>query len=276
MKRFALIGAAGFVAPRHMKAIKDVGGDLVTAMDIHESVGVLDQHFPECAFFTEFERFDRFCSKSRIDYVVVCSPNHLHQSHCMFALRIGASAICEKPLVLSERNLDDLSRWEERFDGRVLNILQLRLHDSFHTMVDTDGDEIKVEYVTPRGEWYDWVWKSDVEKSGGLETNIGVHLFDLVSKLRGRMQNVTVDYRDPRESIGEVVLDKAKVKWRLSIKRGGTPKRSFSIGGVYFDLSNGFSELHTKSYQKILAGEGFGIEDARESIRICEAIRNYH
>ena len=274
MIKFALIGAAGYIAPRHMKAIKDVGGELVVALDPHDSVGVLDSYFPDCAFFTEFERFDRHCEKLRregqgVDYVSICSPNYLHDAHCRFAMRIGADAICEKPLVLNERNLDALKALEEETGRRVWGVYQLRYHSEVQRMkefVDTRSDNyaVEIDYQTPRGKWYYHSWKGQMEKSGGVETNIGCHLFDITSYLFGELK-----YDHDRESLWS---ENATVEWCLSIRKGD-PRRFFKINREYFDLNGGFTELHTEVYRQILAGNGIGIEDVRESVRICEAIR---
>lgn len=286
MKRFALIGAAGYVAPKHMQAIRDVGGELVAALDPHDSVGILDQYFPDCMFFTEFERFDRFCSQTRIDYVSICSPNYLHDAHCRFALRLGADAICEKPVVLMERNLDQLLQVERDsgnwsrlgHDAQVRCILQCRLHPALANLVrSTGGDKkatVKVVYHTPRGNWYKYAWKSDISKSGGLETNIGIHLFDLCSYLYGKLVSIESLEKTEDESMGVLHLERATVNWDLSIRKDRTPKRIFDVDGAQLDLTNGFNDLHTVSYQKILSGDGFGLEDAREAVLICERIRS--
>jgi len=280
--KFCLIGAAGYVAERHMKAIKEVGGDLVAALDPHDSVGILDSYFPDCAFFTEFERFDRHCSKKevKIDYVSICSPNYLHDAHIRFALRIGADAICEKPLVLNVHNLKSLKEFEEESNNRVWNILQCRLHPNVKVM-DFPWSQhnwllrhnVYVEYVTPRGKWYDYSWKSNVEKSGGLATNIGVHLFDLLSFAFGRLESAYVSRFNHREVVGRLYLKSAVVKYRLSTNQE-IPKRIFRIDEQHeIDLTNGFNDLHTESYRQILDGKGFGIDDTLGAIEICEAIR---
>jgi len=275
MSRFALIGAAGFVAPRHMKAIKDVGGELVAALDPHDSVGVLDSYFPDCSFFTEFERFDRHCEKLRregkgVDYVSICSPNYLHDAHMRFALRIGADAICEKPLVLNERNLDAIKALEEETGHKAWGVYQLRYHPEVRRMKDfvdiqSDNYVVEIDYQTPRGKWYHHSWKGQTDKSGGVEANIGCHLFDIVSYLFGEL-NYDYDHESLRS-------EKVTVTWWLSTKKGD-PRRFFTINGEHFDLNGGFNDLHTEVYRQILAGNGIGIEDVRESIRICEAIRN--
>jgi UDP-N-acetyl-2-amino-2-deoxyglucuronate dehydrogenase len=278
MKQFVLLGAAGFVSPRHMKAIKDVGGNLLAALDPHDSVGVLDQYFPECEFFNDIEPLDRFCCKNGPDYVVVATPNYFHEAHCKFGLRVGADVICEKPVALTEKNIDGLSRVEQQTGKRVWNVLQCRYHPAIvlPLLPSPLGDRVKltIDYVTPRGAWYSHSWKSDVSKSGGLATNIGVHLFDLAVCLYGKFLYSTMSVVSEREMAGSLELQSASVSWRLSIKMGETPKRMFNIDGVDYDLTTGFNDLHTKVYQEVLAGRGFGLDDARESIRICEAIRN--
>jgi len=252
---FALIGAAGYVAPKHMEAIKNIGGNLIAAIDPQDSVGILDSYFPNCSFFTEFERFDRFCEKLRrnrenIDYVSICSPNYLHDAHCRFALRINANAVCEKPLVLKNKNLDALEDIESERGKRIYTILQLRLHHNAiklkKLISKTKGNfSVVVEYVAPRGLWYNYSWKGSVEKSGGLATNIGIHLFDFA---------------------------KASVKFHLSTV--GEPSKVFVVNDKNYDFSVNFTELHTNSYQNIVEGSGFGIEDVRPAVKLCEEIRN--
>lgn len=286
MANFALIGAAGFVAPRHMKAIKDCGGNLVAALDPHDSVGILDSYFPECSFFTEFERFDRHCSKlmksdKPIDYVSICSPNYLHDSHIRFALRLGAHAICEKPLVLKEKNLDQLKLVEEETQRKIYTILQLRLNPDLKYYKDNldpnNHYNCDIRYVTPRGNWYLYSWKGNVEKSGGIATNIGIHLFDLMTWLFGDScydldKCVFIDEQSEKHIKGLICLERAFVDFYLSIE--GKPERTLFLGnGNKLEFSNGFTDLHTKSYLEILSGNGFGIEESRESIRICEYIR---
>lgn len=274
MKTFALIGAAGYIAPRHLQAIKDTGGDLVAALDPHDSVGILDKYFPECSFFTEFERFDRHCEKLKregkgIDYVSICSPNYLHDAHAIFALRIGADAICEKPIILNERNLDAMEEMEKETGHKIYALYQLRLHPEvlrMKKMVEdrpNDFFRINVEYHTPRGQWYGYSWKADFTKSGGTETNIGCHLFDVVSFVFGKAKRIDK---------GNILLERGYCDYSISTSEC-EPRRIFTVNNEAFDLSNGFTELHTKMYQEILAGRGVGIEDVRESVRICEAIR---
>jgi UDP-N-acetyl-2-amino-2-deoxyglucuronate dehydrogenase len=282
MLNFVLIGAAGYVAPRHMKAIKDLGGNLIAAYDPHDSVGVLDSYFSDCSFFTEFERFDRFCEKAMdgqgIDYVSICSPNYLHDAHCRFALRLGADAICEKPLCLNERNIDALQRIELKTHGKINTILQLRLSDEAMRLKEkySDGNycNVNIDYVTPRGKWYQHSWKGDVSKSGGLPTNIGIHLFDLMGWLFGKLDHSGLMRDEPSEVTGFLDLQYAHVDWRISIKNE-PPQRLIKIDDQdEIDLSNGFQSLHTKSYQNIIDGKGFSCEDARPAIKIVEGIRN--
>ena len=278
---FILIGAAGYVAPRHMEAIKSVGGNLVAAIDPHDSVGILDRYFPECRFFTEFERLDRHIHKmlarnERIDYVSICSPNYLHDAHCRWAMRIGADAICEKPLVLNERNLDGLALDEEKTGQRVWNMLQLRVHPALTEPFPPPEDKhntVQVQYITPRGAWYSTSWKADVSKSGGLATNIGVHLFDLVTHLFGKMKGLSVFWSTSDLVRGWLELENANINWGLSIESHLSPKRMFNINGKSYDFTTGFADLHNAVYHNVIVGNGFGLEDARESIRICEAIR---
>ena len=280
---FALIGAAGYIAPKHMEAIKSIGGNLIAAVDPHDSVGILDSYFPKCSFFTEFERFDRFCEKLRrngesIDYVSICSPNYLHDAHCRFALRIDANAICEKPLVLKNKNLDALKDLERERNRRVYSILQLRLHPNavrLKSIVDKmKGTSIvKVEYNAPRGIWYYYSWKGTLEKSGGLATNIGMHLFDLLLWLFGPVRLMDIQEMNCHSVIGKFTFDRAIVSIRLSI-HGDKPDRVFVVNGEHYEFSDNFTNLHTKSYENIINGDGFGIEDVRPAIKLCEEIRN--
>lgn len=281
MANFVLIGAAGYVAPRHMDAIFTTGGNLLAALDPHDSVGILDTYFPQCKFFTEFERFDRYCELllrrgTKIDFVVVCSPNYLHDAHCRFGLRIGADVICEKPLVTHERNLDGLLEVERYTGARVWTVLQLRIHPKLSQIkanLDKNIHEVSIEYTTPRGEWYLSTWKGDVTKSGGLATNIGVHLFDAAIYLFGNPISLKVDVNTPRLASGLIALERAGVSWCLSIENGAVPRRSFIVDGQQINFDNGFTDLHTEMYRRIMDGNGFCIEDSRQAIRICEQIR---
>lgn len=280
---FVLIGAAGYIAPRHMEAIKNIGGNLVAAIDPHDSVGILDSYFPKCNFFTEFERFDRFCEKLRrngesIDYVSISSPNYLHDAHCRFALRINANAICEKPLVLKNKNLDALEDIESERNKRIYTILQMRLHHNAiklkKLISKTKGiSSAEIKYIAPRGLWYNYSWKGNMEKSGGLATNIGIHLFDMLIWIFGSVLKINIT-ENRRDSVrGTFHFARASVKFHLSID-GGAPSRVFSLNGEEYDFSKDFTELHTKSYENIVNGTGFGIEDVRPAIKLCEEIRN--
>jgi UDP-N-acetyl-2-amino-2-deoxyglucuronate dehydrogenase len=293
MKSFALIGAAGYVAPRHMRAIKDVGGDLKVALDPHDSVGVLDSYFPDARFFVEFERFDRHIDKLRrsnepIDYVSICSPNYLHDAHVRFALRSDAGAICEKPLVLNPWNLDGLAEISQRTNRAINTILQLRLHPAIQALrerVASDPKtvhEVDVTYITSRGRWYQVSWKGDDGKSGGIATNIGIHLFDMLVYVFGPARRNTVHLRTPERAAGYLDLAKANVRWFLSIAAQDLPKgngkakptwRSIIIDGSALEFSEGFTDLHTESYKEILAGRGFGLDDVRPSVEIASALR---
>ena len=294
--KFAMTGAAGYVAPRHMAAIKAVGGNLVAVLDPHDSVGILDKDWPRCLYFREPERFDRYLSKHPVDYLVVCSPNYLHDSHCLMGLRSGAHVICEKPLVLREDNLENLSFWESETARRINVILQCRLHPASvaaKTRIASErqkmglelGYSVDVDYQAPRGAWYDFSWKGDQAKSGGILSNIGIHLFDLCCWFFGDNPG---GYNDPltrklmrlgpqRAAYGSLNFQRAKVKWRLSTALG-EPKREFVITSIHsesfnVDLTNGFSDLHTKSYVEILACRGWGIEDIRPATRLVENLR---
>jgi len=264
-----MIGA-GYIAPRHAKALKDIGGNLLAFTDPRDSVGWMDQYFPEASYFPLFERFDRHVDKLRragtkIDYCVIVTPNFLHDCNSRWALRNGMDAICEKPLVLNERNLDALKALEEETGHRVWGVYQLRYHPEVQRMKAAvrDTNKVRIDYVTPRGRWYEHSWKANTEKSGGLPTNIGCHLFDVCSWLFGKAHG-GISKR--------LIFDTAIVDWMLSTEQGD-PRRLFKINNEPFDLNGGFTELHTEVYRQILAGNGIGIEDVRESVRICEAIR---
>ncbi|SMP13973.1 UDP-N-acetyl-2-amino-2-deoxyglucuronate dehydrogenase [Desulfurobacterium pacificum] len=299
MKRFALIGAAGYVAPRHMKAIKETGNLLVAAMDRCDSVGIIDTYFPDAAFFTEFERFDRHIDKLRrkgegIDYVSICSPNYLHDAHIRFALRNDADAICEKPLVLNPWNLDALKEIEEETGRKVYNILQLRVHPAIVSLkkrVEEESKEkqekykIDLTYITSRGKWYFISWKGNINKSGGVATNIGIHFFDMLMWIFGEVKHYEVHYSEPlKKMAGYIELEKAEVRWFLSVdskdlpevavKKGKRTYRSITVDGNEVEFSGGFTDLHTVVYQEILNGKGFGIEDARPSIELVYRLRN--
>lgn len=297
-KKFALIGAAGYVAPRHMKAIKDTANDLVAALDKNDSVGIIDSYFPDADFFTEFERFDRHIDKLRranggqaIDYVSICSPNYLHDSHMRFALRAGADAICEKPLVLNTWNIDGLLDIEKDTGRKVNTILQLRVHPSIIALREkvqgenrTTKHEVDLTYITSRGHWYLQSWKGDVKKSGGIATNIGVHFYDMLHFIFGELQENVVHYSDETMAAGYLEYKKARVRWFLSVDykhvpdsakaQGQRTYRSITVDGEEIEFSGGFTDLHTRSYEEILAGRGFGLEENRVAIETVSHIRN--
>lgn len=296
MKNFALIGAAGYIAPRHLRAIKDTGNRLVAAYDPFDSVGIMDSFFPETSFFTEMELFDRHCSKlkaggDRIDLVSVCTPNYLHDAHIRYGLRLGADVICEKPLVLNPWNLDALEEVERETGQKAYNILQLRLHDSIIALKKKVEEgpqdrvyDVDLTYITSRGNWYYTSWKGDIRKSGGVATNIGVHFYDMLTWVFGPIQENVVHVMSHDRVAGFLGLQKARVRYFLSINGENLPEnavqgekrtfRSITIGGEEFEFSQGFTELHTESYRRILAGEGFRIAEARSCIQIVHAIRN--
>ncbi|MDZ4716520.1 MAG: Gfo/Idh/MocA family oxidoreductase [Cytophagales bacterium] len=296
MKNFALIGVAGFIAPRHLQAIKDTGNNLVAALDRFDSVGIMDSYFPQADFFTEFERFDRHLEKlnrqgKKIDYVTICSPNYLHDSHIRFALRHKADAICEKPLVLNPWNLDALAEIEKETGRRVFTILQLRLHPSIQKLKremdavkNDDRLQVSLDYITSRGNWYNHSWKGEEPKSGGIATNIGIHFFDMLLWVFGKSITPPIATIESNHAHGTLELEKATITWRLSIDAAHLPKdvaksgsrtfRSLKIEGKEIEFSDGFADLHTACYKEIILGRGFGIEDARPSIEIVHAFRN--
>jgi len=276
---------AGFVAPRHVKAIKDLGHNLIAMMDPNDSVGFIDKFFPECSFFTNFERFDRHCSKLvykgvNIDYLSICSPNYLHDSHCMFGLRLGADVICEKPLVLQEKNLDHLINLEKKTGKRIYTILQLRLNPILQELkIKIDSEQrnkkrdVSIVYNTYRGPWYLYSWKNDIQKSGGLFTNIGIHLADiLVWLFSDNIHRIEIYESTQTKVCGEIIINNNNIYFELSIEEKET-KRELIIDNEPIEISAGFSDAHTISYNKILNGSGFGIEDARKSIRLAERVR---
>ena len=293
-KRFALIGAAGFIAPRHMRAVKDTGHSIVCAVDRFDSVGVLDSYFPEADFFTEFERFDRHIEKLRlrktpIDYVSICSPNYLHDAHIRFGLRNHADVICEKPLVLNPWNIDSIADLQRDSGRKVYNILQLRLHPAIIALrerIEASGDrkhDVDLTYITSRGNWYYTSWKGELSKSGGIATNIGVHFYDMLSWVFGPVQQNVVHIHTHDRAAGYLEFERARVRWFLSINIDTIPSdviaagkrtfRSLSIDGESFEFSEGFTELHTESYRRILSGQGFELEEARNAIQIVHDIR---
>ena len=296
-QNFALIGVGGYIAPRHLQAIRDTGNRLVAAMDRNDSVGVLDRYFLDTPFFTEFERFDQYAENlrrldpaRRIQWVSICSPNYLHDAHIQFALRIGADAICEKPLVLTPTALDALAQLEKESGRKIYNILQLRVHPAILALkqrIDA-GDpgavyDIDLTYLTVRGPWYHVSWKGDVAKSGGVAMNIGIHFFDMLQWIFGPLKDVRVAYQDGLRSAGHLDLAKARVRWFLSVdpedlpasvRAAGKPSyRTLSLNGEAFEFSEGFTDLHTTTYRDILDGKGYGIEDARPSIELVHRIR---
>ena len=295
MKNFALIGVAGFIAPRHLQAIRDTGNNLVAALDKFDSVGIMDSYFPQADFFTEFERFDRHLEKLRrqgkkIDYVTICSPNYLHDSHIRFALRHQADAICEKPLVLNPWNLDALAEIEKETGKKVYTILQLRLHPAIQALkkeIDNAPKgkhfNVTLSYITSRGHWYLHSWKGDESKSGGVATNIGVHFFDMLLWIFGKAAKNTIGEIEDDHASGTLQLEKATVQWNLSINaehlpadmraQGKRTYRSLQIEGREIEFSDGFTDLHTKCYEQILAGKGFGIQDALASIETVYQLR---
>ena len=295
MKNFVLIGAAGYIAPRHMRAIRDTGNNLVAALDVNDSVGVIDSYFPHAAFFTEFERFDRHLDKLRregihIDYVSVCSPNYFHDAHIRFGLRIGADVICEKPLVLNPWNLESLVTIEHETGKKVYSILQLRLLESLIELkrkVRRNPDKIHdvdLTYITSRGNWYYASWKGNMEKSGGIATNIGIHFFDMLNWIFGPLIHSEVHLHTHDRAAGYMELAHARVRWFLSINHDTIPDvikdtgartyRHITVDGEELEFSDGFTDLHTRSYEAILDGEGFGLADSYDAIQIAYRLRH--
>jgi UDP-N-acetyl-2-amino-2-deoxyglucuronate dehydrogenase len=296
MKNFVLIGAAGYIAPRHMKAIKETGNNLVAALDPHDAVGMLDQYFPDCDFFTEFERFDRHCEKLKrqgtpVDYVVVCSPNYLHDAHIRFGLRIGADVICEKPVVLNPWNLEALMEMEKETGRHVYVLHQLRYHPAILALrekVSNDPPEknykVELEYITPRGNWYTYSWKGDNQKSGGIIANIGLHFFDMLLWIFGEVKEMKLEENTARTASGSLLLEKASVQWILSIDkerlhtiRQGSVVSSFRllvIDDNNVDFSNGFEELHTETYKAILQGAGTRLAATKVVINLLHELKS--
>ena len=296
MKNFALIGAAGYIAPRHMKAIKDTGNDLVAALDPFDSVGIIDSHFPNADFFVEFERFDRHIDKLKrdgknLDYVSICSPNYLHDAHCRFGLRHGADVICEKPIVLNPWNIDALEEIEKETGKNIYNILQLRLHPSvielkkkIEAAPKDKVFDIDLSYLTSRGHWYYTSWKGNKEKSGGVASNIGVHFYDMWMWIFGSVKQNIVHLHTHDRAAGYLELERARVRWFLSINYDVIPEhvkatgartyRALTIEGEEFEFSGGFTELHTRSYEDVLSGGGFRIGEARKAIELVHDIRH--
>lgn len=295
MKTFGLIGAAGFIAPRHMKAIRESGNAIVCALDRFDSVGVLDSYFPDADFFTEFERFDRHVEKLRLrgtplDYISICSPNYLHDAHIRFGLRNDADVICEKPLVLNPWNIDSLAHLEQQTGRKVFNILQLRLHPAIMSLREkVQGSpgrihDVDLTYITSRGNWYYSSWKGDISKSGGIATNIGVHFYDMLSWIFGPVRRNDVHIHTHDRAAGYLEFERARVRWFLSINASTLPEdvavkgkrtfRSLTLDGESVEFSDGFTELHTQSYLDILSGKGFPLEEVRSAIQVVHAIRN--
>lgn len=296
MKNFAITGVAGYIAPRHLKAIRDTGNRIVCALDPNDSVGMLDQYSLDVRFFTEFERFDRHVERlrregeeKRVHFVSICSPNYLHDAHCRLALRVGADAICEKPLVINPWNLDALEELEAETGGRVYTVLQLRVHEQLVKLRETllaatsAGHDVTLTYVTSRGAWYDVSWKGVADKSGGIATNIGVHFFDLLIWLFGSAGDVEVHLASDRRMAGFIELERARVRWFLSVDVADLPAtsaqlqktthRSITIDGQELEFTEGFTDLHTRVYQEVLAGNGFGIDAVRPAIELVHRIR---
>ncbi len=299
-KNFALIGASGYIAPRHMKAIKETNNDLVAALDPYDGIGIMDSNFPQADFFTEFERFDRFVDKWRrdtgkkIDYVSICSPNYLHDSHIRFGLKSGADVICEKPLVLNPWNIDQLKIIEQETGQRVYNILQLRLHPSIIALKEKVAQELEenpnkmydidLTYLTSRGKWYFISWKGDQAKSGGIASNIGVHFYDMLTWIFGDVEENVVHVKTPDCNAGSFKLKNANVRWFLSVNYDYIPQevrdsgqrtyRSITVDGDEIEFSGGFTDLHTRSYEEILKGNGFGLDEAYGSISTVSTIRS--
>lgn len=299
MFKFGLIGASGYIAPRHMKAIKDTGNDLVAALDPYDGIGIMDSYFPKASFFQEFERFDRFVDKyhresnKKIDYMGITTPNYLHDSHIRFSLKNGCDVICEKPLVLNPHNIDQLKVIEKETGKKVNNILQLRLHPSIIQLKDKVTRELKenpnkvfdidLTYLTSRGRWYFISWKGDESKSGGIASNIGVHFYDMLSWIFGEVKENIVHLKTSDTNSGLLRLKNANVRWFLSVnydyiplsikESGQTTYRSITVEGEEIEFSGGFKDLHTRSYEEILKGNGFGLDDAYSSINIVSEIR---
>lgn len=295
MKQFALIGTAGYIAPRHLKAIKDTNNNLAVAMDTADSVGIMDMHFPSAEFFTEFEDFAAFVEDealkgNKLDYISICTPNYLHAPQMKFALKNGIDVICEKPLVLTASEIDILKEYEKKYGAKVNSILQLRLHPSIIALQEKVAQsptekvfDVELTYMTSRGKWYLKSWKGLEHKSGGVATNVGVHFFDMLHFIFGDIKDSEVHHRDEKTVAGYLVYEKARVKWFLSIDENNLPDnaiqgekktyRSIDIEGEQLEFSGGFTDLHTQSYQNVLAGNGYGLEENRVAIETVEKIR---
>ena len=295
MKNFILIGVAGYIAPRHLKAIKETGNNLIAAYDPYDGVGIMDSFFPKADFFTEFERFDRHIEKIKrdgvnIDYVSICSPNYLHDSHIRYGLRIGADVICEKPLVLNPWNVDALIEIEREYNNKVNTILQLRYHEAIIELKNKidNGDpkknyDVNLKYITSRGSWYFASWKGEESKSGGIATNIGIHFFDMLLWIFGKCKDFSITQKTKDTNAGTLILERANVNWYLSLNSDNLPKeikdqklttyRTLKIENEEIEFSKGFTDLHTLSYQNILGGNGYGLKDAKNSIEVVSQIR---
>lgn len=293
---FALIGVGGYIAVRHLNAIKETGNKLVAALDINDSVGIIDSYFPEADFFVEFERFDRHIDKlrrkgTRVDYISICSPNYLHDSHIRFALRSQSHAICEKPLVLNPWNYEGLADFEKETGKKVFNILQLRLHSSIRALREKilAGPKDKIydidlSYITSRGNWYHYSWKGNIQKSGGIATNIGIHFFDMLIWIFGDVKENVTHLLDCDKASGYLELERARVRWYMSVddkdlpadikKKGQRTYRNITVDGNEIEFSDGFADLHTQIYRQILDGNGFGLEESKKSIEMVYNIRN--
>jgi UDP-N-acetyl-2-amino-2-deoxyglucuronate dehydrogenase len=296
MKRFALIGAAGYIAPRHLKAIKETGNTLAVAMDVNDSVGIMDSHFPDAEFFTEFEEFEAYVEDqklqgNKLDYIAICSPNYLHAPHMKYALKNGIDVICEKPLVLNSSDLEMLEKYQQQYGAKVNSILQLRLHPAILALKEKVEQapagkkfDVDLTYMTSRGKWYLKSWKGANEKSGGVATNIGVHFYDMLYFIFGKITKNEVHYRDEKTCSGYLEYEKARVRWFLSIDANNLPEnaiqgekltyRSITIEGEELEFSGGFTDLHTQSYERILDGKGYGLEENRVAIETVESIRS--
>ena len=290
MVRFGLIGASGYIAPRHMEAVKNIGGELVTILDPNDSVGVIDRYHPKATYFSEYERFDREVDRLRrmgkgLDYISITSPNYLHDAHIRFALKNGSHAICEKPLVLNPYSISSLEELQIETGKNIYPILQLRLHQSIIDLKEKVGNKkdnvVELKYVTPRGKWYHYSWKGDEVKSGGIATNIGIHFFDMLLWIFGDIKNNYVSHHTKHSTGGYLELERANVNWELSIDERDLPHdnwkafRSIKINGEEIDFSDGFTDLHTKSYEEILNGNGFLLEDSKPALDLVHKIRNY-
>jgi UDP-N-acetyl-2-amino-2-deoxyglucuronate dehydrogenase len=295
-KNFGMIGVAGYIAVRHLRAIKETGNNLLASLDKFDSVGLIDSYFPESDFFVEFERFDRHIDKlkrtgTKVDYVSICSPNYLHDSHIRFALRHHAEAICEKPIVLNPWNVDALQEIENETGHKIYTVLQLRLHPKIIELREKIKNgpkgkiyDIDMSYITSRGNWYSISWKGDIQKSGGVATNIGIHFFDMLSWIFGDSKKNIVHLSEPNKAAGYLELENARVRWFLSIdfndipdaikRTGKRTYRSITVEGEEIEFSEGFTDLHTETYKEILAGKGFGLKEAQQSVEIAYTIRN--